>query len=51
MRKKRCGTPRHFGEKCLCSSSNLGYVKVQIIEQVYCEDESKIEEGLCNGEK
>ena len=39
-KKERCGTSRHFNEKCLCSTSPFGYVKVQIIEQVYSEDPS-----------
>ena len=34
-KKERCGTSRHFNEKCLCSTSPFGYVKVQTIEQVY----------------
>ena len=45
-KKERCGTSRHFNEKCLCSTSPFGYVKVQIIEQVYSEDPSNIEEVL-----
>ena len=43
-KKERCGTSRHFNEKCLCSTSLFGYVKVQIIEQVFSEDPSNIEE-------
>ena len=35
----------HIG-KCLCSTSPIQYVKVQIIEQVYSEHPSKIEEVL-----
>ena len=45
-KKKRCGTSRYFNEKCLCSTSPTGYVKVQIIEQVYSEHPWKIEEML-----
>ena len=45
-KKERCGTSRHFNEKCLCSTSDFGYVKVQVIEQVYSEHPSKIEEVL-----
>ena len=41
--KEHCGTSRHLNEKCLCSTSPFGYVKVQIIEQVYSEDPSNIE--------
>ena len=26
-KKERCGTSRHFSEKCLCSTSPFGYVK------------------------
>ena len=33
-KKERCGTSKHFNEKCLCSTSPFGYVRVQIIEQV-----------------
>ena len=43
-KKVRCGTSRHFIKKCLCSASLFGYLKVQIIEQVYSEDPSKNEE-------
>ena len=39
-KKERCGTSRHFNEKCSCSASPFGYAKVQIIEQVYSEDPS-----------
>ena len=39
-KKERCGTSRHFNEKCSCSASPFGYVKFQIIEQVYSEDPS-----------
>ena len=45
-KKERCGTSRHFNEKYLCSTSPFGYVKVQIIEQVYSQQPSKIEEVL-----
>ena len=50
-KKERCGTSRHFNEKCLCSTSPFGYVKVQIIEQVYSEDPSNIEEVLLYRER
>ena len=39
-KKERCGTSRHFNEKCLCSTSLFGYVKVQVIEQVYLQSHS-----------
>ena len=45
-KKKCCGTSRHFNEKCLCSASPFGYIKVQIIEQLYSEDPSNTEEVL-----
>ena len=45
-KKECCGTSRHFNERCLCSTFPFGYVKVQIIEQVYLEHPSKIEEVL-----
>ena len=38
QKNERC----HFNKKCLCSTSPFGYVKVQIIEQVYLEDPSNI---------
>ena len=41
-----CGTSGRFNENCLYSISLSGYVRVQIIEQVYSEDPSKIEEML-----
>ena len=50
-KKERCGTSRHFNEKCSCSASPFGYVKVQIIEQVYSEDPSNIEEVLLYRER
>ena len=50
-RKERCGTSRHFNEKYLCSTSPFGYAKVQIIEQVYSEDSSNIEEVLWYSER
>ena len=40
------GTSRHFNGKGLCSTSLFGCVKVQIIEQVYSEDPSNLEEVL-----
>ena len=45
-KNEHCGTSGHFNEKCLCSTCPFGYVKVQIIEQVYSEDPSNIEEVL-----
>ena len=45
-KKERGGTSRHFNEKCLYSTSPFGYVKVQIIEQVYSEDPSNMKEVL-----
>ena len=32
-KKERCVTCRHFNEKCLCSTSPFGYVKVQIMNR------------------
>ena len=40
--KERCHTSRHLNERCLCSTSPFGYVKVQIIEQVYLEDHQQL---------
>ena len=45
-KKERCGTSRHFNKKCLCSTSDFGYAKVKVIEHVYSEHPSKIEEVL-----
>ena len=45
-KKECCVTSIHFNEKCLCSASLFGYVKVQIIEMIYSEDQSNIEEVL-----
>ena len=41
-KKERCGTSRHVNESYPCSTSPFGYVKVQIIEQAYSKDTSKI---------
>ena len=40
-----------FNEKCLCSTSPYGYVKVQIIELVYSKDTTKIEDVLGHRER
>ena len=48
---ERCCTSRHFNEKCLCSASLFGYVKVQVIEQVFSEDPSNNEKVLCYRER
>ena len=37
-KKNHRGTSGCFNENCLYSTSPFGYVKVQIIEQVYSED-------------
>ena len=38
-------------EKCWCSTSPFGYVKGQIIEQIYSEDTSNIEKVLWYSER
>ena len=48
-KKERCGTSRCLNANCLCSTSSFGYVKVQIIEQVYSKDPSKLKK--CFGEE
>ena len=51
-KKDRCGTARHFNNKC-CNSSNLfAYLRVQLIEKVYCVyDDCNIEDILWDREK
>ena len=34
--KDRCGTVRHFNNKCCDSSNPFVYLRVQLIEKVYC---------------
>ena len=50
-KKGRCGISRNFNEKWLWSTSPFEYVKVEIIEQVYSEDPSKIKEMVCYSKK
>ena len=42
----RCGISRHFIESVCFALLLLGYLEVQIVEQVYSKDPSKIEEVL-----
>ena len=51
-RKYRCGTAKHFNNKC-CNSSNLFvYLPVELIEKVYCiYDNRNIEDILWDREK
>ena len=34
-KKDRCGTARHFNNKCCHSSSTFVYLRVQLIDKVY----------------
>ena len=36
-KKGRCGTARHFNSVCFHPSNPHGYLKVQLIEQVFCD--------------
>ena len=50
--KDRCGTARHFNNKCYDSSNPFVYLRVQLIEKVYCYyDDCNIEDILRDREK
>ena len=49
-KKDRCGTARHFNNKC-CHSNPFMYLKVQIIEEIYCENSNIVEDLLWEREK
>ena len=51
-KKDRCGTARHFNNKCCNSSNPFVYLRVQLIEKVYCiYDDCNIEDILWDREK
>ena len=51
-KKDRCGTARHFNNKCCDSSNPFVYLRVQLIEKVYCiYDDCNIEDILWDREK
>ena len=51
-KKNRSGTARHFDNKCCNSSNPFVYLRVQLIEKVYCiYDDCKIEDILWDREK
>ena len=51
-RKDRCGTARHFNNKCSGSYNPFVYLHVQLIEKVYCiSDDYNIEDILWDKEK
>ena len=46
-KKDRCGTARHFNNKCCNSSNHFIYLRVQLTEKVYCiYDDCNIEDIL-----
>ena len=49
--KDRCGTARHFNNKCCGPNSNHAYLKIQIIEQVFNNNQFSIEDLLWEREK
>ena len=42
--KDRCGTARHFNNKCCSPNNILAYLKVQIIEQVFNNNQHSTED-------
>ena len=51
-KKERCGTARHFNNKCCHSSNPFVYLRVQLIEKVYCiYDDCNTEDILWDTEK
>ena len=44
--KNRCGTARHFNNVCCHTSNPHNYLKVQLIEQVLCNDADKDIEAI-----
>ena len=44
--KDRCGTARHFNNVCCHPSNPHFYLKVQLIEQVFCNDVDKDIEAI-----
>ena len=51
-KKDRCGNAKHFNNKCCNSSNPFVYLRVQLIEKVYCiYDDCNIEDILWDREK
>ena len=51
-KKNRSGTARHFNNKCCDSSNPFVYLRVQLIDKVYCiYDDCNIEDILWDREK
>ena len=51
-KKDRSGTARHFNNKCYDSSNSFVYLRVKLIEKVYCiYDDCNIEDILWDKEK
>ena len=51
-KKDCCETARHFNNKCCDSSNSFVYLRVQLIEKVYCVyDDCNIEDILWDREK
>ena len=50
-KKDRCGTARHFHFICCHPINPHGYLKVQLIEQVFCDASKDIESILWEREK
>ena len=49
--KDRCGTAKHFNNKCCSSNNKHAYLKVQIIEKVFNNNQFSIENLLWEREK
>ena len=49
--KDRCGTARHFYNKCCSHNDKHAYSKVQIIEQIFNNNQLSIEDLLWEREK
>ena len=49
--KGRCGTARHFNNKCCNPNNKHAYLKVQIIEKVFNDNQFSIEDLLWEREK
>ena len=49
--KDRCGTSRHFNNKCCSPNNKHAHLKVQIIEKVFNNNQYSIEDLLWKREK
>ena len=50
-KKDRCGVARHFNNKCQHPQNPSAFLKIQPIEQICVEDESKLDETPWHREK